>query len=101
LPDMIQLRDHGVDPRYLETLSDAGYTGLTPEQLLRTRDQGVDGSYIRGMADAGYKDVPLIDLVRARQHGVDGRSDKRINAKLAKPASLDQLIQIHDRGGLD
>jgi hypothetical protein len=53
------------------------------------------------MADAGYKNVPLDDLVRARQHGVDGRVAKKINAKLAEPATLEKLIQIHDRGGLD
>jgi len=61
----------------------------------------VDGRYIQGMADAGYKNVPLADLVRARQHGVDGRVAKRINARLAEPATLEKLIQIHDRGGLD
>jgi hypothetical protein len=38
--------------------------------------------------------------VRARQHGVDGVA-KRINAKLTEPATLERLIQIHDRGGLD
>ena len=61
----------------------------------------MDGRYIQGMADAGYKNVPLDDLVRARQHGVDGRVAKKINAKLAEPATLERLIQIHDRGGLD
>jgi len=53
------------------------------------------------MADAGYKNVPLGDLVRARQHGVDGKVAKRINSALSQPATLDKLIQIHDRGGLD
>jgi len=53
------------------------------------------------MADAGYKNVALEDLVRARQHGVDGRVARSINAKLAQPATLDKLIQIHDRGGLE
>jgi len=61
----------------------------------------VDANYIRGMAEAGYKNVALEDLVRARQHGVDGRVARRINAKLSQPASLDKLIQIHDKGGLD
>jgi len=61
----------------------------------------VDARYIAGMADAGYKGVALEDLVRARQHGVDGRVARDINAKLSQPATLDKLIQIHDRGGLD
>ncbi len=82
-------------------MAEAGYRNLALEELVRARDNGVDGRYIQGMADAGYKKVALADLVRARQHGVDGRAAKRINARLSAPASLERLVQIHDRGGVD
>lgn len=101
LRELLRARDHGVDLRFVEAMAAAGYDELTLEELIHTRDNGVDGRYIQGMAEAGYRKVALADLVRARQHGVDGRSAMRINAKLPERASLERLIQIHDRGGSD
>ena len=68
---LINMRDHGVSPDYVQGLMAQGIPKLSAEELVRARDHGVDPDYVKAMREAGYGSVGIDGLVNARDHGVD------------------------------
>jgi hypothetical protein len=48
------LANAGVDPSYIKALDDAGYTGLSVDDLIRLADAGVSPTMIKALRDHGY-----------------------------------------------
>jgi hypothetical protein len=69
---LVKLRDHGVDPEFIESMKRAGYGGLSADQLIVLRDHGVDAEYVqhvRRLFANGHK--PTVDeLIRLRDSGI-------------------------------
>jgi hypothetical protein len=42
---VIEARDRGVDPPYVQTMATAGYHDIGPGRLIRARDHGVDPAW--------------------------------------------------------
>jgi hypothetical protein len=65
-----QLRNHGVDTRFVQQARNLGYD-FTPEELARLRNHGVDGSYLTRLRDAGMRNLNAEQIAKLRMHGVD------------------------------
>lgn len=101
LHQLIEARDHGVDPGFVAGMMEAGHKRDSLEELIRARDHGVDGNYALGLAQAGYPGLTLDQLIEARNHGVDAKFARQIREKLRETPSIERLIHLRDRGGLD
>jgi beta-lactamase regulating signal transducer with metallopeptidase domain len=55
---------------YLDDLANAGFTHLTPEEVIEMKSVGVTGEYIRAMRNAGLSDVSARTLVELKSVGV-------------------------------
>jgi hypothetical protein len=74
-----------------------GYAPTDPEDLVEARDHGVDPSYISSLKAAGYDGLSLADLRRARDHGVTRQFIERVKARYGT-TSLSEVIRLRDRG---
>ena len=87
-----------VNPHTLQLLKSLGYEGLSDDDLVQARDHGVDPEYVRGMAAVGYKAVALDQLIRMRDHGVDPAYVRRLQQRGLSNLSVDEIIRRRDRG---
>jgi hypothetical protein len=69
--DLIDMRVHGVDARYIDETRTASIKGLTARDLIDFRIHGVQAPFLRDLAGAGYDYEPR-EIVELRIHGVEG-----------------------------
>jgi hypothetical protein len=98
-PDaLVRMRDHGVDPEFVDGLAAHGHRGLDTDTLLRLRDHGVDANFVAGIVAAGFPRLSPLELVRARDHGVDGRYARRARARFGSDLTIEDVIDLRNRG---
>lgn len=98
VPDLVRLRDHGVDLEFIRDLTMIGYTGLSADDVVRLRDHGVDSGFIRTLKASGYPDLATADIVALRDHGVDSRYIEGLDdSGYGKPAARD-IVRLRDHG---
>ena len=122
--DYIDMRDHGVEPRFVEELKQAGYQLRSSEvielkdhgvdshymhelgaydlhpsaaELVALRDHGVTPDFLRGFRDAGYGTIPADQTIEMRDHGVD-RAFVMEAHDLGYRFTPAELVQLHDHG---
>ena len=122
--DYIAMRDHGVEPRFLQALKDAGYQPETgqvielrdhgvdsdymralgahglhpdPSELVALRDHGVTPDYLRDLRDGGYDTVGTDEIIALRDHGV-GREFILTAHDLGYRFTSGELVELHDHG---
>jgi hypothetical protein len=66
---LVELRDHGVDPRFVSELAAAGFSGLSPTDLKRASDSGVDSSLARKARARHQERFTIDDLIDLRNRG--------------------------------
>jgi hypothetical protein len=95
--DLEELRIHGVDPEYLKGLKDAGYNGLSAEQVTDLRIHGVSSDFIRDTRQLGYNfsEKELVDL---RVRGVDGAYLKRLRDSGLRNLTAEQIEKLRTHG---
>jgi hypothetical protein len=94
--ELVQLINHGAGLRYIQAMTDAGFSKLTSDEYRRARDHGVSADFARGMADLGMK-LPLDDLIRSRDHGVNLDYVKAMRAS-GFDVDHDELVRARDHG---
>lgn len=97
-PDaLILLRDHRVDPEYIDSLAKAGVY-IPFDFLISARDHRVDASFARSIIDAGMAHPTVEELVRFRDHDVTAAFIAEV--ALRKGASIlaepDELVRLRD-----
>jgi|GEM_PF-3301824 len=65
-----ELRAVGVDPDYIDSLSRAGYSGLSAEQLEQLRSLGIDADYIKKVHAHGFNNVTVQQLIEMKATGL-------------------------------
>ena len=93
---LVRLINHGAGPKYIQSMTDAGFKGLTTDQYRRSRDHGVSAEFAKDMADLGMK-LSLEDLVRTRDHGVTTEYVRAMRAA-GYQLSHEELIRTRDHG---
>lgn len=123
--DLIDMRVHGVDARYIDETRAAGMTSLTarnlidfrihgvktsflrdlkssgfdyePREIVDLRIHGISGEFITGLKDAGYGDIAARDVRELRIHGVSNDYLREMKRYGVAPAPRD-LVQMKIHG---
>lgn len=69
--DLVRLKDHGVDLKFIRALATIGATDLTADDIIKLHDHGVKPGYVARIQSAGYADLTVDQLIRLHDHGVD------------------------------
>jgi len=64
---IIDMLAEEITPRYIDGMSDLGYSNLTPEQLVRLHRHDVTLSFVRRMQRDGVKNLTVDELVERRK----------------------------------
>jgi hypothetical protein len=94
--DYIELRDHGVEPRFLQELKDAGYQ-IAANQVVELKDHGVDSNYVRDLGAYGLRPEPS-ELVSMRDHGVTPDYLRAVRNAGLGAIRADETITLRDHG---
>jgi hypothetical protein len=94
--DYIELRDHGVEPRFLQELKDAGYQ-IAANQVVELKDHGVESIYVRDLGAYGLRPEPS-ELVSMRDHGVTPDYLRAVRNAGLGAIRADETITLRDHG---
>jgi hypothetical protein len=94
--DYIELRDHGVEPRFLQELKDAGYQ-IAANQVVELKDHGVDSNYVRDLGAYDLRPEPS-ELVSMRDHGVTPDYLRAVRDAGLGAIHADETITLRDHG---
>ena len=66
LEKIIELREHGVSPSFVNSFHEMGYKDISLDKALELRDHGVNPEFIEEMKKAGANDISLDEAVELR-----------------------------------
>ena len=95
--DLVRLRDRGVSASFLEGVRRAHYRPLAPSEALLLQDHGVSAEFMGEVVAAGYGDATPVQIAEWQDHGVSGETLRRAHAFGRKP-SPEEIIRLLDHG---
>ncbi|HVV56571.1 MAG TPA: hypothetical protein VHC47_14655 [Mucilaginibacter sp.] len=98
LDKIVELREHGVGPKYIANLHRAGYSGFSLDKAEELRDHGVDANYIATIKKTGYPNLTLDKAEELRDHGVSLQYVKSLQDMGYKDITLDRAEELRDHG---
>jgi hypothetical protein len=94
---MVELREHGVDAKYISSIYALGYKDFSLDKALELRDHGVTASYIAEVRKMTNGNVTLDQAQNLRDHGVS--SEYVANLKKMDPnMTLEKAQELRDHG---
>jgi hypothetical protein len=98
LDKALELKDHGVNPEFIEDMKKAGAKEISLDEAIALRDHGVTVDYVRTFREAGFPDVSLDKAVELRDHGVSMDFIRSLRDMGYKDISLDKVRELVDHG---
>jgi len=98
LDKALELRDHGVSPRFITSIQKMGYEKITLDRAVDLRDHGVNPEYISSIREMGYKDITLEKAQELRDHGVNPEFIHTMQNMGYKGVTLDRAEELIDHG---
>ena len=95
--DLVQFKIHGVSPEFLKELKDAGYGGLSENQITELKIHGVSTDFIRQASDLGYHFSPQ-DLTELHIHGVNADYLRRLRDSGMRNLDAQQIAKLKMHG---
>jgi hypothetical protein len=95
--DLLNAVSHGITPEYVRELKGLGYSGLDLDALMRLRSHGIDGEFIRDLRTFGYR-WSLDEFVQARSHGIDADFVLALSPFGYEHLTLQELIKLRSHG---
>jgi len=95
LEKIIEWREHGVSPSFVNRFIDAGYKDIGLDLALTLRDHGVSMDFINGF---DVKNIPLEKAIDLRDHGVSPNYIKELHDLGWKDISLETATELRDHG---
>jgi beta-lactamase regulating signal transducer with metallopeptidase domain len=86
------------DPDYVDELAEAGYSGLSVDQLVQLKSVGVDSNYICALRRAGVTHASVPDLVRMRAVGLDGPFVAAMRKYFGATLPVDEIVALRAVG---
>jgi beta-lactamase regulating signal transducer with metallopeptidase domain len=97
--EVIALKEHGVEPRFVKAMLAAGLGPLDVSQLILLNEHGVQPVFVAGVAASGLvSDLDVSNAVRLHEHGIDADDLARIRKLGFGPYSSDQVVTLRDNG---
>ena len=92
--ELIQASILGIDQRYRDEIAQAGYPGLSTNQLHQFKIHGVRGAWLRDLAALGYANLSPAQVTNMAIHDVSADFVRRaVQATSARPTA-EQLTQM-------
>lgn len=70
IDDLVEIKIHGVDQEYVNTLSNSGFPGLTLEQIRDAKIHGLDPDFIRQCRDLGLGELDFDKVMEFKIHDI-------------------------------
>ena len=97
--ELIQLREHGVDPDYVAGVAGSGLVDdLDVKNAIRLRENGVDADKMAGIRKLGFGPYPSDDVIRLRQNGVEEATFAALKEAGADRAGVSDAIEFRQHG---
>jgi beta-lactamase regulating signal transducer with metallopeptidase domain len=97
--EIIDLREHGVDPRTIQAMLQAGLGRLTVPELIRLQEHGVRPEFVSSAVASGLvSDLDVDTSVRLSEHGVDPADLAGIHALGFGPFTTADVIRLREHG---
>ena len=95
----IELADHGVNPGFIASIIAEGYTPpISLDLALELKDHGVTVEFIRELHGLGFSSVSLGKAIELVDHGVTIGFIDSWKKKIGKLLELDDYIKLRDAG---
>jgi len=95
--DLLKVVDHGITPEYIRDLRGLGYPGLDLPVLIRMSSHGIDGDFIRDTRTFGYR-WSIDELVQACSHGIDADFVLALSSLGYEHLTLEELTLLRSHG---
>jgi bla regulator protein blaR1 len=95
---LIEMRQHGVNPAFVQEIRSLGFRDISVDQLIELRDHGVTPDFIQGMRRMGFTDFDIDHLIELRDHGVNADFIQEMRELGLTEMSIDKLIELRDNG---
>ena len=92
--DLISMKALGVTPDYVKSFRNAGYANVKPDDLVALKAQDVTSSLIKQYKDLGFDDLSLEDVIGAKATGTTPTFIKSMREKGHKMKSLEKYIAL-------
>jgi beta-lactamase regulating signal transducer with metallopeptidase domain len=96
--DLIQMSVLGIDQDYRDEIGNAGYSGLSVNQLHQFKIHNVKGAWLRDLAELGYPNLSHKQITNMAIHNVSANFVRQaIKATSARPTP-EQLVEMRILG---
>jgi beta-lactamase regulating signal transducer with metallopeptidase domain len=76
--DIIALKEHGVSPQYMLSITGAGIGRPSPQELIQLHERGVDAAHVQQARDLGLASLSVDRLIQLKDSGIlSGKRHKR------------------------
>jgi beta-lactamase regulating signal transducer with metallopeptidase domain len=97
--EIIRLKHHGVEPRYIKRMLATGLGPLGVDQLIRLHVNGVSPEFATSIIGSGLaKGLDVESVIQLRHNGVDGEEMLRIRGLGFGPYSVADVIRLRHNG---
>jgi beta-lactamase regulating signal transducer with metallopeptidase domain len=97
--EIITLKDHGVEPRYVRDMLAAGLGVPSVPELVRLRDHDVQPDFVASVVRSGLvRDLDFATVILLRENDVRGDDMGRIRALRFGPYSSSEVIRLRQNG---
>jgi bla regulator protein blaR1 len=97
--DIIRLKHNGVEPRYIKRMLAAGLGPLDVDQIIRLRSYGVTPEFTTSVVGSGLaKGLDVENVIQLRNNGVDGAELRRIRGLGFGPYAVADIIRLRHNG---
>jgi hypothetical protein len=76
--EIIALKEHGVSPQYMLSITGAGIGRPSPQELIQLHERGVDARHVEQARDLGLASLSVDRLIQLKDSGIlSGKGHKR------------------------
>jgi beta-lactamase regulating signal transducer with metallopeptidase domain len=103
LKKLVELKIHGIDKEYINTLKTFGFVDVPIDKVLEAKIHGIDEEYLTSFAkNKKEKRYSLEEMVEMKIHGIDGEYVAKIEGN-GKQLSQDEIVnsKIHNLDNID
>jgi hypothetical protein len=94
---LIKMRQHGVNPDFIQEIRGLGFTDLNVDQLIKMRIHGVGPDFIEEMRGLGFS-ADVDALIKLRNHGVNAEFVQEMQELGFDRLPADQLVKLRTHG---
>ena len=96
--ELVAIRNCGVSADFIRQLHARGLTPMPTGDLTKLANHGVDAAYLSGLASTGYGKISTDDIIRLRDNGVTPGYIAAMVKAGYRSLTVDELVRLNDNG---